>query len=229
MTRGMAFLAALAMTGCGAVSGCGVLPRANAQPKPQPPDMSRIITFVGSDGLAHGCPVEPDIALTARHVAVNRSDSLFTPPGQSAYAFSSGNVYGYATYIAESQALDIALMQLTSEVEPYAVAESVSVGEIVWLIDFERDKDAPFHPVPISAKVATILPHHILLSDFGQPGSSGGCVLNGKGEVVGIYVAFIPLVDLKTVQFNVDVVGMAVSVFPSEVADWIAAHRPEAK
>lgn len=225
MTRAGAFLAALAMTGCGAVSGCGVLQSPKTDPKPQPPDLSRIITFVGADALAHGCPVAPNVAITARHVAVSHNDSLFSPAGPSAYAFSSGEVVGYARYLRESPSLDLAMMLLGNTVEPYPIAEGVSVGEVVWLVDFDRHSERPFQPIPVEAKVVTILPHHILLSDFGQPGSSGGCVLNAKGEVVGIYVAYIKLDDLKRVQLNIETVGMAVSVFPGEVAAWLKADE----
>lgn len=208
-----------------ALAGCGKV-RVSTQPKGAEPDLSSVVTFVGMDGLAHGCPVSPSLILTARHVALNHHVSVIAPNGPSTYAYSQGNTGGYATYVAESPALDLALMKVDGPVSYYEVGE-VGEGDRVWLVDFDRGNDTPFQSQVVSATVKTVLPHHILLSDFGQPGASGGCVLNSVGKVVGIYVAFIQMYDMKSSIPELERFGLAVSVQSEEVSRLVAQFTKE--
>lgn len=224
MTRGMAFLSALVLTGC---SACATAPAIPVCPECPPerarvePDVTRMATLVGIDGLAHACPVEivgdKTLMLTARHVAVSRTASLLAEPGPSAYAVRIGDAFGFATPVLHSDILDIGVMvaDFASPLAPYRIAtERPKVGDSVWLVDFDRRKKQAFQDKGVEATVVTVLPGHILLDDFGQPGASGGCVLNRKEEVVGIYVAYIDLTDLKSGTAG-SIVGMAVTVDPS--------------
>ncbi len=182
------------------------------------PDLSRVAVLIGEDGFGHGCPVSEYVLLTAKHVAYGHQEVHGGPRTGSTYGVEVDGAHGIASAVMYSQGFDMALMKTTVKIrEPYRIASSVKEGDRVWLIQYSREKKKAFRPEVVEAKVVTILPDHLILDDFGMPGASGGCVVNGDGEVVGIYVAYIPLGESIK-----DVVGLVVSVTPGEMEIMLA-------
>lgn len=183
------------------LSGCAH--RAMLSMEPAPPDTSHSLILAGYDGIAHACPIGPKVALTAYHVAMGRMTSRFGEPGPSKYAASAEDGFtGFASVLSASDTMDLAIVRLEAIVEApgafYAISEnSPRPGESVYFLDFKRKKWLAFQEKLIRAQVVTVLPRHLILSDFPQGGASGGCVWNSSGEVVGIISGRLDLEDMR--------------------------------
>lgn len=161
---------------------------AGAGEKDRVPDMTGILRLVGRFGAAHACPVG-ELILTNGHVTdlrpFDRDVSLMP------YRYSDGAGHsGILAPVSTERCADLGLMAVRPgfTVKPYPVAsEAPKVGERVWYQGFDfASRGKAYAERVVAAKVLRIVAGHLILDEVGDFGSSGSCVLNVRGQVVGI-------------------------------------------
>jgi hypothetical protein len=192
-----------------------VLPVSAPRPEPMPgrgaaaPDTRGILNLIGRWSVAHACPVSPLLALTAAHVA--ERDEASGHKGLVPYHFSNG--YGESGYLSDGAAAigeDLGTLTPGAPLVYYykIAAMPPGAGDKLWLLAYDwRKTKSAFADRVIEAETLRIQADHIIYRGAGPLGSSGSCVLNAAGEVVGINVAGVVLEDHGAV-------GIAVGVWP---------------
>lgn len=208
---------------------CAPALRAPEVPAPAVPDMSRVLVLTGSDGYASACPILPGVLLTAKHVALDDLGNGQRRP--AGYRTSYKGKEGLALYRAHFETEDLAVMNTDLlEVEPYPVSTTpAQVGDVIYLNEYVRSpkKGEPiFSRTYVKTTVNNIVGSHIFLNDFSQPMTSGSCVFNEKGEVVGILVAYWGVRDMKrTYLTDPKIYGVVVSIVPPPVETPVEGWR----
>lgn len=173
------------------------------------PDTSGVVQLVGRFAAGHACPIGAERALTSAHVVDLRpfegSVDLFP------YRWQSKGVSGVTSGGAVSLSADLA------EIRPnrpfpvvYGVAKNPpSPGDRVWIqgYDFRKGKDA-YGPRIWEVKVLRVIAGHIIMDRAADEGTSGSCVFNASGEVVGI-------LNWGVRVHNGDEVGVAAGIWGS--------------
>lgn len=186
-------------------AGCLVHP---SEPKIPAPDTRAILQLIGRWGAAHACPIAEDSALTAAHVVDVRPFDKEVPLYPQLWTNGYGET-GALQAVKAQQQLDGATLEPE---EPFAHFYSIAdkapePGEWVWFVGYDFEKrDQAFTEHVFKVRVLRVVAHHLILSEAGKPGSSGSCVLNAKGEVVGVNTGGMVLEDHREV-------GMAVGVW----------------
>lgn len=162
-----------------------VAPPLNATPEP---DLSKVLRFHSRFSAAHGCPVAPRLAFTAAHVVdeqpFDKSVSLFGGRFENMRSTAAGR---YQPIFATSDE-DFAVVELNADVPYYRVAtKPPKPGDrLYWLAyNFSARKSA-YAPKPYVGTVALVYAGTVIVEDDTVQGSSGSCVLNAAGEVVGV-------------------------------------------
>lgn len=180
-------------------------------------DTSGVVPVFGYDTGAHICPISEDTALTARHVVVPDS-----PLEKIKDLTWEGGVVKPSKV---SSLQDIAVVT-TDGLHPfskyYPLAEAMpTVGDVVCLVNFNFDDvDHAYAEAPYCTTISNMVAQHIILKQGGTPGSSGGCVINTKGELVGINVWYREM-DKDSKKAGV-VVGAWVN---SSLDYWLHTHQ----
>lgn len=169
--------------------------------------LENVLRLIGKDNAAHACPISEKEALTNAHVA--RRVRVGGEIEWLSYMWSVGPITGFLRSVREDEFRDLALLQTAGPVFPawYQVAaESPSVGDKVFLLGYDWSKaKKAMADDEIEAKVTRIVAGHIQFVPSGVGGSSGSCLLNERGEVVGINEGSWPTDD--------GIGGMAVGVW----------------
>jgi hypothetical protein len=172
-----------------------------------PPDTTGVLAIMGKYSIAHACPVSENLALTAAHVIDPRPFDKETPLHGSRWSAA-----GEEGLIDSDAVLRESDLGFISSLKPFPAfyqhaEEAPEVGETLWLVGYNWSgaKEA-FAEKIIRVEVVRLVAGHLIFNRAGQPGSSGSCVLNSRGELVGINVAGMG-VGYK------EEVGIAVSVW----------------
>jgi hypothetical protein len=133
--------------------------------------------------MAHVCPVGPKEAFTAFHVAV------FNPFDEDIYPISLFWKHGVLRATTVIRSLDVARVVPISgsDFEYYFQISPVDpkVGDTLYITGYNQNKEMT--TVTAKVKVLNIIAGTTLLYDKTPgPGSSGSCLFNEEGEVVGI-------------------------------------------
>jgi len=166
-------------------------------PKPSPsptdvplepiPDTSRILPLIGRHSAAHGCPVAPSVILSNQHVfdVFESNPSMPTFP----YMFSTlggttSLVYPWNGY----QFADLAAGLTLADIDYYPIASVPPLrGERLWWVGYDwRTQQDFMSPRVFSAQVVRVVAGQIVMNAPALEGSSGSCILNARGEAVGI-------------------------------------------
>lgn len=154
------------------------------------PDMSRIISVMGPSSVAHACPVTADLAVTAGHVAQTRNP--FGAHHLMAYRGQAENWVGFLDAEFASDYEDGGTLRRDSDSEPFPAPyefalREPAVGERLWWMGFDwRKGKAAFARRVFSGKVQRTVAGNIIMDTATPGGSSGSCVLDASGKVVGV-------------------------------------------
>jgi len=162
----------------------------------------RIVALWTKDTLSHACPINSTDALTADHVAlkdkfINGSEGKFAP--FVIWGDELGNT-GTAQWQWSDVRRDLSMIRtppLTPNFSAYLrrAAEVPAVGSKVYVVGYDFKTTDPgtgglgdwTMEVTVTGSRAGVL----VYSGTPGGGSSGGCVLNQRGEIVAVNVAMV--------------------------------------
>jgi hypothetical protein len=149
--------------------------------------------LIGHRGLAHACPASATTAWTSRHVALDERDPAIAR--RLAFVWSRGEGEGSAWTLDFDLRRDLALVAVDPPLfVPSPVASGPpEVGERVYAWAY----GASLEPKLVRATVERVVGAHLVLSEPGSPGMSGGCVWTERGRVVGVWQWGVELVNGK--------------------------------
>ena len=151
-----------------------------------PPDVSRIISVIGPGSVAHACPISPNLALTAGHVVRD-----VEPGGGStthAYRAENGEWAGFVDPAMASDYEDAGFLRAETPFPSwYTFALRPALpGERLWWLGYDWSKKSrAFQRRVFSGRVINVIAGSIILDVPTPPGSSGSCVLDSSGKVIG--------------------------------------------
>jgi len=180
-------LSFLALTGCASRS---VKP---TEPKAKAPDMSAVTSLSGRFSLGHSCVIAPRQMLTAAHVIDPRPWDATVPLVPMVWSDARGHG-GIASPVWVKRDRDLGLLTPVEGepdfpvVLPVAQAPPVA-GDKAWILGYEyRSKSKALQERLFETRVLRVFSRMIVIDQDTLPGSSGGCVINDKGEAEGILV-----------------------------------------
>ena len=175
----------LVTTGCASAPIGGRSVTGSLEVAPAQPDTAAILRLSGRNSFAHACPISAELAITNAHVVDKDKDEPLQPVSWSALGEN-----GLATAVTAARFRDTAEIKPQRNTFPrwYPVAKVPPVeGERVWFIGYDwRSRKSAFAERVFAVKVVRVVGSVVVMYPAGTPGSSGSCVLNGKGEVVAI-------------------------------------------
>lgn len=197
---GLVALLSLSIVGC---TNCAAK-RAPLAPA-SPPDTSKILKLAGRWTTASACPVSAHHALTAAHVVDPRPFDKY--PGYVPVIYQQGGHGGTFTVRDKPRVTvgadgrpvvdtvpdvslnrDIAVIETGGALDFYPIAtDAPKEGDAVWLSGYDfRDKRRALADRVLKTTVVRIVAGRIYVDPPGWPSTSGSCLLNAAGEVVGI-------------------------------------------
>lgn len=172
-------------------------------------DTGAVLHLIGYLPSAHACPVADTYALTGRHVAENLETGELRR-----YRFSTDDgLEGVVEPVAVLSETDLALMKVMTpdvKLRAYPVAaHRPQVGDQVAIAGYDwRDQKRAFATRTWDGEVLRIVAGNIVYKNPGEGGSSGSCVWNEQGEVVGIGVGFHSLSDQRAAGLATAIWGL---------------------
>jgi hypothetical protein len=174
-------------------------PTPNPSPSPTPKPVyrvigeDRILSLWTRDGLGHACPISPTDALTADHVAVTREAAWGPGAGFAPYVVwgdQLGNT-GTAQWQWSDKRRDLSLIRVVSGTKIFPAFlrradRAPEIGDKVYVVGFKYGGGVGDETLEV--KVTGRTAGMLVYSASPGRGSSGSCVLNARGEVVGINV-----------------------------------------
>ncbi len=152
----------------------------------QHPPRHSVLFVIGADSLAHGCPITTptgDYVLSSRHVVMNEKKDRLMGARWGEQGGASGELFP----IAISDRADIGMFGFVDEKRPsvmHHLSESApGEGEVLWMFGYNW---ATFSEKPLALATVRVLAGHIVGNNSAGPGSSGSCLLDERGDVVGV-------------------------------------------
>jgi len=172
----------------GACISAGLLGHAMPASAAVKPDMSSVLRLSGRFGLAHGCPISADLAITAAHV-IDHAPFSDTPLFPEMWSDGNGHI-GVAEGFSVDNFRDLGRLRPRNVkfASWYSVATNAPLpGDKVFMLgyDYGSRSDA-FADKLYELKVLRVIGGVIVMDNSSKPGSSGGCVLNSAGEAIGV-------------------------------------------
>ena len=145
------------------------------------PSVNDVVRVIGGEGFAHACPLEGGRLATNKHVVRDMY--------QLRWSDSSGNE-GTAERVRWSETADLALLRITrgKPVHAYKLAaRPPKPGDRVVLRGYRYDgRKNVMAERRVETRVTRVEAGHVVYENSGFRGSSGSCVFNEQGEVIGI-------------------------------------------
>ena len=177
--------------------GCSsrVVVAPTAAPK-QPELLSLSMPLIGKHGIAHACPVDGTI-LTAAHVAFEQYvTGSYEARG---YVYTQGAKRGPVRGFNPAFTRDLAELLVDGGDSPEFVGRAdaePAIGDEVSWSQFNLTNN-PLHQEIQKGKITDLGPGHFAFSPAPLQGSSGGCVFDSSGKVLGVLIWTIGLSPAK--------------------------------
>jgi hypothetical protein len=156
-------------------------------PDVKAPDLTRILRLTGRWSMASGCPITPSVVATNQHVVsmLPSSDIDNIPYITSSDSDPTPNLF---VPVVGLKYADIAFGVLDRDVKPYPISKAAPVaGERVWWTGYDFRKGDTFMDTRVfSGHVIRIVGGLLVIDGETVQGTSGSCILDAHGEVVGI-------------------------------------------
>lgn len=152
------------------------------------PDLKGVLSLSSSVGFAHACPITPHYALTNAHVVDDKVEGL-------RWSDELGN-WGVVDKVEADVYSDLALLHSERPFgRVFEVEHSApTVGTRVWIASYNRDnKKEAYKDKVVSGPITRVFAGLILFDEDAGPGSSGGCVVNAEGKVLGINEGWVSI------------------------------------
>jgi hypothetical protein len=179
-----------------------------------------MIRVLGRWTTASACPISERLALTAAHVIDPRPFDRGVP--YNPVAFQQGDVIGTFTVVRDaagaelvSRSRDLAYVQSNVPLAGWyeRAVEAPKVGDVVYFHGLDwRSRKAAFALRVWRAVVVHVVAGIVVYDPAGEPGTSGSCVFNERGEVVAVNAAGMLVGSLRDKGFG-DQVGLGVGVW----------------
>lgn len=172
---------------------------------PIPPSLSGVVSVSHRFGMAQACPVTPDLAITNAHVI-----DPFPLVREAPFIRVRWNG-GYLSPVSGSWSEDLAVVSRSGDPFPmvYSLASSApALGEQVWWGGYDWSKPSKALRFRVfTGRVVEVRAGVFSLDTETSGGTSGGCVLNAAGEVVGIIAWGKEMENQSSAAFAVSVWG----------------------
>lgn len=172
-----------------------------------PPNLSGVVSVSHRFSMAHACPVSADLAITNAHVV-----DPFPTQKDAPFIRSRWNG-GYLDVLSASWSEDLALYARADGSDPFPMFYPLAVsapapGEQVWWGAYDWAKPGKALRFRVySGRVVEVRAGIFSLDTETPGGSSGGCVLNAAGEVVGVIAWGKEMDNMERAAFAVSVWG----------------------
>ena len=150
-------------------------------------------------GFGSGFFVKPSLIATNYHVIAGASSGTAKLVGKS-------TTYKIEGFTATNEGNDLALLKVSAYgIKPLNLANSnnVKIGETVYVAGNPKGLEGTFSDGIISSRRDKYTKERFQMTSPISPGSSGGPVLNTKGEVIGISVAAHRDIDAQNLNFAI--------------------------
>jgi hypothetical protein len=161
------------------------------KPKEYVLDTSAVISLLRpAGGAGHACPCEGEI-YTARHVIQPRDvkgnyilDSYYNT---FTWEDGIGNI-GEARGVAHNIYKDLGKLELHNHINKRFYSKATSIPKKDDKVFWQSYEPKSFAPKLRKSEVEFLFAGYVFFKDLPNPGDSGSCLFNEKGEVVGIVV-----------------------------------------
>lgn len=181
---------------------CASLPHTAQSVAAPPADTSAVLGLIGRGTVSHGCPIGPNEMLTAGHVFDQRPLDATAPMLGASYGTPSGDA-GAVIPTGVETAWDIAY---GTPLEPFrrwypVAALAPEPGEKLWLNAWDfASQETAFSEPTLEITVSRLKAGYIIARESVPRGTSGGCVLNARGEAVAIVSFGAPVGPLSAAR-----------------------------
>lgn len=150
-----------------------------------------IAIFTPDGGGGHACAVGGGV-VTARHVMWDEENHRFLGA-----TWSYQGQRGGAFVVGESEIQDVVVLELLGgEVEYLPMGNAPAPGDTLYWYEYDfRTKSNAYRARRRFGQVLRMVAGHIILDEAPVAGASGTCVINEKGEAVGIIIASLTTED----------------------------------
>ncbi len=150
-------------------------------------------------GIGSGFFVQPNLIATNYHVIEGAAKGTAKLVGK----YTTYDIEGFT---ATDRDNDLALLKVTaSGIKPLSLGDSdtVQIGETVYVAGNPKGLEGTFSDGIISSRRDTYTKERLQMTAPISPGSSGGPVLNRKGEVIGVSFARHRAIDAENLNFAI--------------------------
>ncbi len=150
-------------------------------------------------GIGSGFFVKPNLIATNYHVIEGAAKGTAKLVGKS-------TTYNIEGVTATDKTNDLAILKVTAlGIKPLSLGDSdkVRTGETVYVAGNPKGLEGTFSNGIISSKRSEDTKERLQMTAPISPGSSGGPVLNKKGEVIGVSFAGHPALDAQNLNFAI--------------------------
>ena len=150
-------------------------------------------------GIGSGFFVKSNLIATNYHVIEGAAKGTAKLVGKS-------TTYNIEGVTATDKTNDLALLKVTAfGIKPLSLGDSdkVRIGETVYVAGNPKGLEGTFSNGIISSRRDKLTKERLQMTAPISPGSSGGPVLNRKGEVIGVSVAGHPALDAQNLNFAI--------------------------